>query len=75
MPISSKTFGSGSVSSNPKLLDFFVQNKAKAYSLTELQQLFGNDVRYELSLLVLGRQLEQKYLRNDYYYCLNPKKK
>jgi len=75
MPISGKAFEQGNISHNPEFLDFFVKNKDNAYSLTELKQKFGDDIRLELFLLVLHGQVEQKYLRNDYFYRLKIKNK
>jgi hypothetical protein len=74
MPVSSNIFNKSNTSTNPKLLDFFVKNKSNAYALKELQQQFGANVSWELFALVVGGQLEQKFIQDEYYYHLKPKK-
>jgi hypothetical protein len=70
MPISKETFASSDAFSNSTLLDFFVKNKDRAYSLTELRQRFGTDITLDLAMLVVSGRLEMKYLQNDHYYHL-----
>jgi hypothetical protein len=75
MPISSETFDESNAFSNPKLVEFLMKNKANAYSLTELQQQFGQNVNWELFPLVSRDQVDQKYIKNDFYYRWKGKKK
>jgi hypothetical protein len=74
MPISSNIFNKSNGIANPKLLDFFLKNKGNAYALKELQQQFGANVSLELFALVATGHLEQKFIRDEYYYHFNPKK-
>jgi len=74
MPISSKTFNASNSFSNPQVLDFFMENKDKAYSLTELKKQFGANVGSELLILAIQGHLHVKYIQNDYYYQLKVKK-
>jgi len=73
MPISREQFNISDSFSNPKVLSFFMENKDKAYSLTELAKKFGVNVRHELLILLIQDHLEMKYLRDDYYYQLKSK--
>ena len=73
MPISLETFDSGGTGTNPKLLEFFVKNRGKAYSLKELQEKFGNNVSMELLPLLIHGNLESKFMADDFYYCLRRK--
>ena len=74
MPISSKAFNASRSFGNPKILDFFMQNQDKAYSLTELKKQFGTNVGTDLMILTIQGHLHVKYIQNDSYYQLKEKK-
>ncbi len=76
MPISGKTSDSSPDSVNPKLLDMFIKNPAKAYSFAELNKKFGNanwTLTIDLMTLVLLQIITPRSINGESYYRLKKK--
>ena len=72
MSISRSIFDSMPNSFNPKVLELFIKNTDKTYSLTELGKKFGgkdSTLSIDLAMLSLDR-LERRVINGETYYSL-----
>ena len=72
MSISRSIFDSIPNSFNPKVLELFIKNPDKTYSLTELNKKFGDKdstLAIDLAMLSLDR-LERRVINGETYYSL-----
>ena len=72
MSISRSIFDSMPNSFNPKVLELFIKNPDKTYSLTELSKKFGgkdSTLTIDLAMLSLDR-LDRRVINGETYYSL-----
>ena len=65
MTISDKTFDSMAEDENVELLDFFIKNKGKAFSLPYLENKFGNHITHDLITLIMHDKIIAKNNKSE----------